>query len=200
MGFLSAYVGGGKKTKYLIACRVASLITSAKHDLGMSALATGSIILFSDLEVAFSGDGGSGKLAVQRSRDRCASVPLGQFFKEGEIADLDSCTFNTDAVIDRVTYEVISEFEKKSQGFADLGKLFKPIGEYVFFGKSRQFLDAEKLGDILEMANLLRKRGEVHCLFETYENYGGAKIREREMKAFFVGGLVCSFELPMGGG
>lgn len=194
MGYFSSYMGGSKPTKYLIAGRVAALIKCVRKDVGVSGLIAGSIVLNSDFTVAFRYGGGT-----RDSNHRAnvsLKVQLEKFLIDSKIQDRNTWLATGDAVIvDRLTYAVITEFEKQSSAFECLKEMFKPTGKFVFVGKSAQYLEAEKRHDQNEMECLLRQVGAIHYLMETYESMGEAKVRERQVAGTFVGGIVASFEV-----
>lgn len=194
MSFFSSHVGDSKPTKYLIASRVAALLMCVKDDINVCGLIAGSIVLNTDFTVAFRG----GSCAPNTKHNVCAKVNLKKFFTDDEIQNDDIWLTDEALIIDRLAYTVTTEFSKQSRAFANIEKMFKRTGNYVFVGKSAQYLNAEKKQDQNQKEALLRQSSEIHYIMETYENMGAAKAREREMAGTFVGGVVSSYELLIG--
>lgn len=198
MGYFSSYIGGSKPTKYLIAGRIAALIMCVKDDIGVSGLIAGSIVLNSDFTVAFRGGGGArdSKYLANVS----PKVQLEGFLTDSEIQEIQArntwqLATKELAIVDRLTYAVITAFEKQSAAFERLEEMFKPKGGYVFLGRSAQFREAEKRSDKYGMGKLLGQGVEIHYLMQTYESMGEAKARERNESISFVGGVVDSYEV-----
>jgi hypothetical protein len=197
MGYFSAYLGGSKPTKYLVAGRVAALIACVIQDAKVSGLVAGSILLRSDSTVAFRGGsrGGGGQGASAVVANVALKVHCKKYLSDLEIPYSHLSTASRAIMVDRLTYAVISEFEEQASGFAEFAEMFKPVGNYVFIGMSAQYRAASKNEDQSEMERLLSLEGETHYLMETYENMGGAKVREQQLAETFVGGVVDSFQL-----
>jgi hypothetical protein len=190
MGYLSSYFGGSKPTKYLIAGRISALIECVRNDVGMNGLMSGLIVLNNDFTVSFQN---MDKNPDLRSTVMALVSPKTQLkicLTDDEFNGLTILSRNTE--VDRLTYAVITSFERQSQSFDNLEPIFKRTGGYVFLGMSALFR-GEK--DAHEVVELLGQRSKSHYLMQTYESMGEAKERARKEEDAFAGGVVCAYEI-----
>lgn len=201
MGFFSSYVGGSAPTKQLVAGRVSALIRCVIDDIGMDGLNAGRIILSGDFTVSFRGShfpSESSFFASVNTRELTGKLLT---CNENYVYFRSLPNLYSDTIDEMLVQSVINEFEKQSLEFAGLPRLLKPVGKYVFVAKSKEFREAEIKKQSEKIMELLQNDTWTHYLMETYENPGSAKVREmheKDMKSYFVDGIIESYELSGG--
>jgi hypothetical protein len=201
MGFFSAYIGGSKPSKHLVAGRVAALIKCVRRDIGDNALNAGRIVLCGDYTVEFRG------MHTPEVMTFHASVSIKEVsdrllkYDETYIHFMTMSNVYSEAIERMLVFSVINEFEKQSLHFTCLPSLLiEPVGRFVFLAKSSEFREASIQADSKGIAKLLKNDTWTHYLMETFENPGGAKVREmheKAMKGYFVDGIIESYEEPI---
>lgn len=199
MGFFQAYLGGSNPTKYLTARRVIDLIMCVKRDVGISGLIAGRIVLKGDFTVAFCSRERYQDFEIHASVN--LRVPLEKLLAESDMQDYKSwglcSTPAEDPVItDRLTYAVITEFERQSPTFRQLPSIFKSTSDSVVLCWSAQFKDAKEREDRNAMESLLQQGGETHYLMEVHDTPGVAAVRLRKIANDFAGGMAIQYEEP----